>query len=69
MSETKAQSDGELLAAFGATRDEAAFATLVERHGAMVHAVYCRVLNDHHMAEDVAQTVFMALMHKAETLA
>jgi RNA polymerase sigma factor (sigma-70 family) len=56
--------DGELLTRFVARREEAAFTTLMERHGGMVLGV-CRRLLDHHDAEDVFQATFLVLVRKA----
>src|SRR4051794_32406100 len=60
--------DGELLARFVATRDEAAFELLVRRHGPMVYGVARRVLRDGHAAEDVLQATFLALARRASSL-
>jgi RNA polymerase sigma factor (sigma-70 family) len=68
MNPTLAGTDGDLLAAFAQTGNQAAFAELVRRHGPMVQAVGVRVLNDHHAAEDLTQAVFVVLARKAESL-
>lgn len=60
--------DGELLKRFRARRDEAAFRTLVQRHGAMVLAVCQRVLYDRHAAEDAYQATFLVLARKAGSI-
>jgi RNA polymerase sigma factor (sigma-70 family) len=60
--------DRELLARFVSDREEAAFATLVERHGPMVLDVCRRVLHDAHEAEDACQAAFLVLARKAGTL-
>src|SRR5262245_35539587 len=60
--------DRHLLERFAADRDEAAFADLVHRHGAMVLSVCRRVLNDHDAADDAFQATFLILARKAGTL-
>jgi RNA polymerase sigma factor (sigma-70 family) len=61
-------SDRELLQRFAGERDEAAFAALVKRHGAMVLHVGQRVLHNGHDAEDVFQATFLVLTRKAGSL-
>src|SRR5438067_2037897 len=60
--------DDELLRRFAHGRDDAAFAELVRRHGAMVQGVARRALGDHHAAEDVLQATFLLLARKANEI-
>ncbi len=65
-------SDAQLLEQYIARRDElgeAAFATLVQRHGPMVLGACRRVLGDRHTAEDAFQATFLVLAHKARSIA
>jgi RNA polymerase sigma factor (sigma-70 family) len=66
--EVDALSDAHLLDRFVASRDEAVFAELVDRHGSMVLGVARCVLNDTHAAEDVFQATFLVLARKAGTV-
>ena len=59
------RSDAELLAQFVATRDPAAFAALVNRHGPLVWGACRRRARDSHAAEDAFQTTFLALARNA----
>lgn len=61
--------DSELLRRFVEQRSEEAFNDLVRRHVDLVFsAALRRVGNDVHLAEDVAQSVFIVLAHKAPSL-
>ena len=62
------QTDAELLKEFSGSGSHTAFATLVERHGPMVHAVAMRTLSNHHDAQDVTQATFLVLAREAAEL-
>jgi RNA polymerase sigma factor (sigma-70 family) len=53
---------------FLARHDEAAFAELVRRHGAMVLGVCQNVLHHRHDAEDAFQATFLLLAQKGQTI-
>jgi RNA polymerase sigma factor (sigma-70 family) len=60
--------DADLATRFATTRDEAAFAAMVRRHGPMVLRVARRITGSRADAEDVYQAAFFVLARKAETL-
>jgi len=60
--------DRQLLEHFTAQREEAAFATLVRRHGPMVLNVCRGVLHHEQDAEDAFQATFLMLARKADTI-
>ncbi|HEY7313717.1 MAG TPA: sigma-70 family RNA polymerase sigma factor [Gemmataceae bacterium] len=60
--------DAVLLERFVQGREEAAFAELVARHGAMVLRSCRRVLGDVQASEDAFQATFLVLARKAHTL-
>ena len=62
------RTDGDLLRAFVANRDEHAFEMLVHRHSRMVVNVCRRKLGVRGEVEDAAQAVFLVLVLKASTL-
>jgi RNA polymerase sigma factor (sigma-70 family) len=61
-------SDGQLLARYAFSRDEAAFEALVARHGPMVLATCRAVLHHEHDVEDAFQATFVVLAQKARSV-
>ena len=59
--------DGQLLEAFIAQKDDETFHALLRRHGSMVMGVCFRVLRNHHDAEDAFQATFLVLARKASS--
>jgi RNA polymerase sigma factor (sigma-70 family) len=66
--QTKNLSDRELLGRFCADKDEAAFGSLVRRHGPMVLSVCRNVAGTEQDAEDVFQATFLVLARKAGSI-
>src|SRR5947207_13224664 len=62
------QTDQQLLRDYTGRRSEAAFAELVRRHVDFVYSAALRMVRDAHLAEDVAQGVFVALAENAQQL-
>jgi RNA polymerase sigma factor (sigma-70 family) len=60
--------DGQLLARYAQSRDEAAFEALVKRHGPMVLATCRAVLKHEHDVEDAFQATFLVLARKARSV-
>lgn len=58
-------SDATLLERFVTFREEAAFATLVQRHGPRVLGTCRRIVRNEHDAEEVSQATFLVLARKA----
>jgi RNA polymerase sigma factor (sigma-70 family) len=63
-----ALSDAHLLERFLNNRDEAAFETLLARHGPMVLGVCRNLLHDPHEVEDAFAATFLVLVRKAQSI-
>ncbi len=60
--------DAALLARFATTRDDQAFASLVDRHGPMVLALARSIVRSPDDAEDVFQATFLILARRARSI-
>ena len=60
-------SDGQLLSAYN-QGDEGAFESLVQKCLPMVYSAAVRQVSDPHLAEEIAQSVFILLSRKAKSL-
>jgi RNA polymerase sigma factor (sigma-70 family) len=61
-------SDRHLLERFAESGDEAAFASILDRHGPMLLGLCRRLLRDSHRADDVVQATFLVLARKARSI-
>jgi RNA polymerase sigma factor (sigma-70 family) len=61
--------DQQLLGDYARDRSEAAFGELVRRHVDLTYSVALRLVRDPHLAEDVTESVFVALAQNAARLA
>ena len=62
------KTDQQLLQDYAERQSEAAFTQLVRRHVDLVHSAATRMSNDAHAAQDITQTVFVALAQNAVRL-
>src|SRR5438270_10690012 len=68
MRETEGLTEADLWERYVQERDEAAFETLVRRHGPMVLGVCRRILRNEQDAEDAFQATFLVLVRRAASL-
>ena len=60
--------DLELLRQYAATNSEEAFTTLAQRYVNLVYSAAQRQVRNPHLAEEIAQAVFLILARKAESI-
>src|SRR6185436_10093653 len=60
--------DLQLLRTYAENGSEDAFATIVQRHLGLVYSAALRQVRDSHLAEEIAQVVFVILARKAGSL-
>jgi RNA polymerase sigma factor (sigma-70 family) len=63
------KTDSQLIREYVESKSQAAFTELAVRHASWVYSCALRQVRDPHLAEDVAQAVFIILPRKAPTLA
>src|SRR5262245_56337267 len=68
VSAARMRGDRELIARLAGGDRESPLAELIRRHGAMVERTALRQVRDPHLAEDIRQSVFLILTHKAASL-
>src|SRR5438270_140737 len=68
MRETEGLTEADLWERYVQERDEAAFETLVRRHGPMVLGVCRRILRNEQDAEDAFQATFLVLVRRAASI-
>jgi RNA polymerase sigma factor (sigma-70 family) len=68
LAESTSQTDGDLLNRYLLDRNDAAFESLLKRHGAMVLGVCRRILRNEADAQDAFQATFLVFVRKAPSI-